>query len=359
MNYLRSLLLVSVSSVILSAAEVGPSVHSDRSATISLAAPNAKQVIIVADFVADRAGVAMQKGENGTWTYKTAPLELGMYFYRFAVDGLVTVDPANPLRRRGGASSILEVRGKDPLPEDVDESVAHGSVHIDSIHSSALKRAVKCYVYTPPGYETSGKKYPVLYLLHGGSGDPSNWTSSGSADIIADNFIGHGKMKEMVIVMPHAEFPRAQPYTEDVRKKWLDTFQHHLLEEVMPFAEKRYRITGTRADRWLAGLSNGGSQTLHVGFSRPDLFSVMAPFSTRLRDGFEADYPTLKDAAKFNASMRLFYFACGELDHNWEGFKTSHAGLKKLGIRHDWVATPGAHTWYNWRRYLSDLLPRL
>jgi enterochelin esterase family protein len=85
----------------------------------------------------------------------------------------------------------------------------------------------------------------------------------------------------------------------------------------------------------------------------------MAPFSTQLRKGFEADYPNLADAAKFNASMRLFYFACGEGDHNWEGFKTSHAGLQKLGIKHEWVATPGAHTWYNWRRYLADLLPRL
>jgi enterochelin esterase-like enzyme len=301
----------------------------------------------------------MQRGENGTCPHQPGPLELGMYFYRFAVDGVVTVDPANPLRRRSGASSILEVRGKEAFPEDKDEELAHGAVHIDSLPSRALKQDVKCYVYTPPGYETSGRKYPVLYLLHGGSGDPSNWVMSGYADVMADNFIGRGRMKEMVIVMPHAEFPRAQPYTEEVRKQWLDTFEHHLLAEVIPFAEQRYRITGTRADRWLAGLSNGGSQTLHVGFRHPELFSVMAPFSTRLRDGFEADYPLLANAAKFNGDMRLFYFACGELDHNWEGFKASHAGLKKLGIRHEWVATPGAHAWYNWRRYLADLLPRL
>jgi enterochelin esterase family protein len=345
--------------IISLAAAAGPAVRPDRSATISVAAPYAKEVILVADFVADRAGVPMQRGERGTWTYDTGPLEPGLYFYRFTVDGLATVDPANPLRRRSGASSILEVRGNARFPEDTDESVAHGSVHIDSIASAALKRAVKCYVYTPPGYETSGKKYPVLYLLHGGSGDPSNWVMSGYTDVMADNFIGRGQMKEMIIVMPHAEFPRAQPITEEVRKQWLDTFEHHLLREVIPFAEKRYRVTGTREDRWLAGLSNGGSQTLHVGFRHPELFSVMAPFSTRLRDGFEADYPALADAAKFNASMRLFYFACGELDHNWEGFKTSHAGLKKLGIKHEWVATPGAHTWHNWRRYLADLLPRL
>jgi enterochelin esterase family protein len=316
-------------------------------------------VLIIGDFVAERGGAPMQRSEDGTWTFQTGPLELGYYFYRFNVDGLVAADPANPLHRRGSVSSVLEVRGPAPFPEDPDETVPHGSVHIDPIFSSALKQTVKCYVYTPPGYATSGKKYPVLYLLHGGSGDPSNWTMSGAADVMADNFIGHGRMKEMIIVMPHAEFPRETPYNDAARLRWLNTFEHHLLGEVMPWVEKHYRISGRREERWLAGLSNGGSQTLHVGFRHPELFSVMAPFSTQLRPGFEADYPNLADAAKFNAAMRLFYFACGELDQNWKGFQASHAGLMKLGIKHEWVATPGAHTWYNWRRYLADLLPRL
>lgn len=357
MNTLR-LLLVFVAARLLAHA-AAPVVAADRSATISLAAPHAAKVLILADFVADRAGVPMQRGENGTWIFQTGPLETGLYFYRFNVDGLIAADPANPLRRRGTVSSILEIRGAAPLPEDVDERVAHGVVHVETIPSSALRQGVKCYVYTPPGYADSDRKYPVLYLLHGGSGDPSNWTMSGAADVMADNFIGQGRMKEMIIVMPHAEFPRAQPYTEEARKQWLDTFEHHLLQEVMPRMERTYRITGRPEERWLAGLSNGGSQTLHVGFRHPELFSVLAPFSTRLRDGFAADYPLLRDGAKFNAGMRLFYFACGELDHNWEGFKSSHEGLQQLGIRHEWIASKGAHNWHNWRRYLADLLPRL
>jgi len=337
----------------------GPVVRPDHSAVVTLAAPHAKKVLILADFIADRGGVPMQQGGDGNWTFQTGSLELGAYYYRFVVDGLITSDPNNPLHRQGTVSSVLEVRGAEPFPWDRNDRVPHGTVHIETIFAQDLGQAVKCYVYTPPGYDTSTKKFPVLYLLHGGSGDPSNWTASGSTDIIADNFIASGKMQPMVIVMPHAEFPREQPYTETARIKWLDTFEQHLLGEVLPFAEKHYRIAGTRNERWLAGLSNGGSQTLHVGFRHPELFSVMAPFSTRLRDGFEGDYPLLKDAAKFNASLRLFYFACGNEDHNWEGFKTSHDGLNRLGIRHEWVATTGAHNWYNWRRYLVELLPKL
>jgi enterochelin esterase-like enzyme len=336
-----------------------PIVAADRSATVSLAAPHAGKVLILADFIADRAGVPMQRGVDGTWTYRTGPLEYGFYSYRFSVDGLIVSDPANPPRKRGTLVSTLEVRGSEPFPEDVDERTLHGVVHIETISCASLGQGVKCYVYTPPSYATSQRKYPVLYLLHGGSGDPSNWTVAGYADVMADNLIGRSRMKEMIIVMPHAEFPRKQPYTAVARRQWLDTFQQHLTGEVMPWIEQRYRISGKREDRWLAGLSNGGSQTLHVGFRRPDLFSVIAPFSTRLPDGFATDYPLLKDAVKFNADIRLFYFACGEQDHNWEGFKANHADLEKLGIKHEWKATTGAHNWYNWRRYLADLLPRL
>ena len=92
--------------------------------------------------------------------------------------------------------SALPRRSNEKLEllPDPDDQVPHGTIHIESIFSKALGQSVKCYVYTPPGYASSGKKYPVLYLLHGGSGDPSNWTSSGSADVMADNFIGQKKM---------------------------------------------------------------------------------------------------------------------------------------------------------------------
>ena len=58
-------------------------------------------------------------------------------------------------------------------------------------------------VYTPPGYETSTQKYPVLYLLHGGGGDEDAWLTMGRANIIMDNLIAAGKAKPMIVVMPN------------------------------------------------------------------------------------------------------------------------------------------------------------
>ncbi len=56
-------------------------------------------------------------------------------------------------------------------------------------------------VYTPAGYETSGKRYPVLYLLHGMGGDENAWSELGRATQILDNLIAQGKAKPMIVVM--------------------------------------------------------------------------------------------------------------------------------------------------------------
>ncbi len=56
-------------------------------------------------------------------------------------------------------------------------------------------------IYTPPGYEKSNKKYPVLYLFHGGGGDEEGWISRGRTNYILDNLIAAGKAQPMIVVM--------------------------------------------------------------------------------------------------------------------------------------------------------------
>jgi enterochelin esterase-like enzyme len=65
--------------------------------------------------------------------------------------------------------------------------VPHGTVQAVWYPSPTLKLAShRMRVYTPPGYETSAQKYPVLYLLHGGGGDEDAWQTTGRANIIID-----------------------------------------------------------------------------------------------------------------------------------------------------------------------------
>ena len=82
-------------------------------------------------------------------------------------------------------------------------NVPHGVVHHHFYRSNIVGINSEYYVYTPPGFDPGSKqKYPVLYLLHGYSDDPSAWTAMGKANVILDNLIAQGKAKPMIVVMP-------------------------------------------------------------------------------------------------------------------------------------------------------------
>src|SRR5262249_58923973 len=104
------------------------------------------------------------------------------------------------------------------------------------------------YVYTPPGYDpNAGKKYPVLYLLHGFSDDASGWTAVGQAHVILDNLIAQGKAKPMLVVMPLGYGPPeivsrgGAPRAPGLSQRNRDRFRDALLTEVIPPVAKAYR----------------------------------------------------------------------------------------------------------------------
>ena len=81
--------------------------------------------------------------------------------------------------------------------------VPHGSVVRRWYDSPGNGRDRRISVYTPPGYESSQKTYPVLYLLHGAGGDEEAWLELGRCAQIMDNLIATGKAKNMVVVIPN------------------------------------------------------------------------------------------------------------------------------------------------------------
>src|SRR6185295_528814 len=95
------------------------------------------------------------------------------------------------LRAQAPAPAYLQVR-----------AIPHGTVQSVAYKSKALGTDRKMMVYTPPGYEESSSRYPLLYLLHGAGSDETSWTQRGSAHVILDNLIADGKLKPLVVVMP-------------------------------------------------------------------------------------------------------------------------------------------------------------
>jgi enterochelin esterase family protein len=140
------------------------------------------------------------------------------------------------------------------------------------------------HVYTPPGYDDSKQRYPVLYLLHGAGDEDSGWSTIGRSGFILDNLLAANKAKPMIIVMPNGSMPRPAnlpavapgatptPEVAAARAALADRFTHELMDDVVPHVEKSFRVIADRDHRAIAGLSMGGGQTLRVVTVHPDDF---------------------------------------------------------------------------------------
>src|SRR4030095_9838329 len=104
-----------------------------------------------------------------------------------------------------------------------------------SLKSKILNMERKYAVYLPPGYETSQRSYPVLYLLHGGGDDQTGWVQFGEVENITDKAIMEGAATPMVIVMPDANTGR-RGYSNDATNTW--RYEDYFFQEFIPFIEK-------------------------------------------------------------------------------------------------------------------------
>jgi enterochelin esterase-like enzyme len=100
-------------------------------------------------------------------------------------------------------------------------------------YSTALGRFRRMHVYTPPGYELGGNRFPVFYLLHGAGDSDASWSSVGRAGFILDNLIAAKKAKPMVVVMTagHTSGPPAAVPGAPSRDEFVEDF----MKDVMPY----------------------------------------------------------------------------------------------------------------------------
>ena len=124
-----------------------------------------------------------------------------------------------------------------------------------SMTSKILKGERNFAVYLPPGYDTSERSYPVLYLLHGAGDDQTGWVQFGEVLNITDKAIKKGKATPMIIIMPDANTGK-RGYFNDPKGNW--NYEDFFFKELMPYVEKKYRIKSEKRYRAVAGLSMGG-----------------------------------------------------------------------------------------------------
>ena len=139
-----------------------------------------------------------------------------------------------------------------------------------TVKSDILKMDRKFAVYLPPGYETSEREYPVLYLLHGAGDDHTGWVQFGEVLHIADKAILEGNATAMIVVMPDANTGQ-RGYFNSIKGDW--RYEDFFFQEFMPFVENEYRIRKDKRYRAIAGLSMGGGGTFVYALRHPELFS--------------------------------------------------------------------------------------
>ena len=362
------------SPVPLVAAQVAtPAVHPDGSVTFTLAMPYARHVEVQVEgfqkpFPMERAGGTT--GEPGAWTYTLAPLSPEYYSYSFLVDGTNVVDPHNVATKPSAfrVQSLMLVPGHQ-LWETRD--VPHGTVSRHEYTSVIVGRTSPYYVYTPPGFKAGdGRRYPVLYLLHGYSDEASAWTDMGKADVILDNLLAAGQARPMIVVMPlgygDMEMIRrgSAAWTDDTLvQRNFRRFADALYQEVMPRVTAEFPISSNREDHAIAGLSMGGAETLLVGLNHTQDFAWIGAFSAGgIGSGpFAPQFPGITPAlaGTFNRGNRLLWISVGTEDGLLQPNRKFVAWLTEQGLHPMAVETPGMHAWMVWRDNLTHFLPLL
>lgn len=249
-----------------------------------------------------------------------------------------------------------------------------------SLPSKILKGERKYAIYLPPGYETSQRSYPALYLLHGAGDDQTGWVQFGEVLHIADQAIREGKATSMIIVMPDANTGK-RGYFNDIKGEW--RYEDFFFEEFMPFIEKTYRIKRDKRYRAVAGLSMGGGGTFVYALRHPELFSSACPLSASTgpltldltkeylkrmniiyssEAEVEAYFKSLSvlelinNVADDQKKAVRWYIDCGDDDFLYEGNSLAHIAMRKKEIPHEFRIHDGGHNWPYWRNALPTVL---
>lgn len=340
-----------------------PVVHDDNSITFRVKAPKAKKVELHFDEW-DVAHQKMKKDDKGVWSITIQPVPPRVYQYTFSIDGIQTVDFANPVVKAGTSvyGSVVEVHGT-PGRYDELQNVPHGEVHAIRYTSTPLNKPREMYVYVPASYERQrNRTFPVLYLRHGGGDAESSWIKDGRAATILDNLIASGKAEPMLVVMTNGLTDGSWAGGSTV--EGMDILERELLTDVIPTVEHRYRVKSGKANRAIAGLSMGGGQAYVIGLRNLDTFSYIGQFSAGIvSDGkFSHDKYTpgvMNDPAAINRKLQLLWISCGTKDPRYVGHLSFVEDLKKRGVSCEFHDLAYGHEWEFWRQQLRDFAQKL
>lgn len=237
-------------------------------------------------------------------------------------------------------------------------SIKAATVDTVLTHSIAMNKDIKAVVIKPDDYSTS-KKFPVLYLLHGFSGNYSDWILKvPSVKKLSDVY-------HMVIVCPDGGFA-SWYFDSQVSKEW--QYETYISKELISYIDSHYSTITNRSGRAITGLSMGGHGALYLAFKHLNLYGAagsmsggvdLRPFSDSF--GIEqvlGKYSEFPQRWEENSVINMIYllkpnslaitFDCGSSDFLFQANRALHEKLLERNIPHDFTVRPGSHSWEYW-----------
>ncbi len=220
-------------------------------------------------------------------------------------------------------------------------------------------------VVLPPGYSAHpARRYPVLYLLEGSPGYPSNFLTVGQLGAVESELVAAGQMQPLILVMPAGgrSFFADEEWVNGVEPG--NAWETFVASDLVRVIDARYRTIATGASRGLGGLSEGGYGALNIGLHHPGEFRLLESWSGYMRAfaylgifdhnrrlmSYNSPADTVPAVApQLRANGAYIWFYSGTQDTLKPQNIAFSAELTALGVPHTFFTWPGTHNWAMWR----------
>ena len=254
--------------------------------------------------------------------------------------------------------------------------VAQGRVDTIAVYSPSMKKTLKAAISFPSGYEKGESRYPVVYLLHGGSGAFSDWHQKVTEKGIVNQMAEEHKVLIVTPGVGPASYYYDSPLLDSVR------YETYMIQELIPFIDKNYRTLAQKESRAITGLSMGGHGAITLAAKHPTLFIAAGSMSgvmnidtdlwkvgeefrsLRKKGQIEMLGPINYQGPLFNPYTAVglvdqlknqkvsLIIDCGVDDFLIETNRQMHSLLMEKKVAHEYIERPGAHTWNYWTEAL-------
>lgn len=253
-----------------------------------------------------------------------------------------------------GKSNAQVIEKSAPIGFDsIRTGIPHGRIDTIIYESKTVGTKRRALIYTPPGFSKKNK-YPVLYLLHGIGGDEKEWLKGGKPQVILDNLYADNKAEPMIVVMPNGRAMKDDRAVgnmfDSAKVQAFATFEKDLLNDLIPFIEKKYPVLTGREHRAIAGLSMGGGQSLNFGLGNLDKFAWVGGFSSAPNTKKPEELVPDPEAAR--NKLKLLWISCGASDGLITFSKRTHDYLYLKNVPHIYYIEPGVHDFKVWKNGL-------